>query len=87
MDIYVFIGMFLFLIFVYGFTSALDLLFRHDATFPKSVPVVGVRNEVLTTARASLRQLTNGISTLLEGYRQASNSILSFHFNRQIIAN
>lgn len=35
-----------------------------------SIPVVGLRNEWFQATRASLRQLTHGVTTLMDGYRQ-----------------
>ncbi|KAK4151733.1 cytochrome P450 [Chaetomidium leptoderma] len=52
-----------------GVILALQYLFRQEISFPKHVPVVGVRDEMFSVARASCRQLTNGMTTLLEGYR------------------
>ena len=52
--------------------SLLRKLLRHPVTFPKDIPIVGVRKQTLSVARASLRQLTNGIATLLEGYHEVS---------------
>lgn len=48
----------------------IDQLLDHSVTFPESIPVVGLRRELLKTVRASIRQLTDGVRTLLDGYRQ-----------------
>ena len=58
----------LILLAVYTFLSALRSL--QTATFPKSVPVMGPRAELFSITRASFRQITGGIGTLLEGYRR-----------------
>lgn len=45
----------------------------HDSVeYPLSIPVVGTRKEWFKSARASFRQLTNGIMTLSAGYSQVS---------------
>ena len=72
MEISILIQGSLLLLLSYAFTSALKLL-SHPVKFPKTIPVVGVRKQILSITRASLRQLTNGITTLLDGYHQASN--------------
>uniref|UniRef100_P9WEH0 Cytochrome P450 monooxygenase fsoD n=1 Tax=Humicola fuscoatra TaxID=112175 RepID=FSOD_HUMFU len=56
------------LFFYVGARAVLKCLFPRQTSFPKHVPVVGVRDEMLSITRASLRQLTNGITTLLDGY-------------------
>lgn len=40
-----------------------------------SIPVVGLRNEWFKVTRASLRQLTHGVTTLMDGYRQVRTNI------------
>ncbi|PYH94739.1 cytochrome P450 [Aspergillus ellipticus CBS 707.79] len=54
----------------------LYILFRLQqkapADFAESIPVVGLRNEVFKTARASFRQLLNGLKTITDGYREFS---------------
>ncbi|KAI0798747.1 cytochrome P450 [Xylaria sp. FL0064] len=52
----------------YSLLALLNKLLVHPAKFPKSVPVVGPRKQILSVARASLRQITGGIQTLLDGY-------------------
>lgn len=53
--------------------SPIIKIFRSNNTgFPPQFPIIGVRKEVFSVARASLRQLTGGIKTLLEGYRQVT---------------
>ena len=42
--------------------------------FPESVPVSGLRKEWFGLVRASLRQLTAGVSTLMDGYQKYSRS-------------
>lgn len=46
----------------------------HSVEFPESIPVVGLREEVFKTTRASFRQLTDGIRTLSEGYHQVPST-------------
>ncbi|XXH04100.1 hypothetical protein Hte_010511 [Hypoxylon texense] len=46
------------------------LVSKDPAAFPKEIPISGLRNEILRVTRASLRQLTDGMSTLLEGYQK-----------------
>lgn len=46
------------------------LLSKDPAAFSKDIPIIGLRNEVLRGVRASFRQLTDGMSTLMEGYRK-----------------
>lgn len=41
---------------------------RTAITFPASIPLIGVRNEVLSKPRAWIRELTAGLTTLHEGY-------------------
>lgn len=41
--------------------------------FPAGVPVSGMRKEWFALIRASMRQLTAGVSTLLDGYQKVSN--------------
>lgn len=48
------------------------LFLRDSAAFPDDIPISGLRNEVFRVVRASLRQLTDGMSTLMEGYRKYS---------------
>lgn len=48
-------------------------LFSHSVKFPESIPVVGLRTQWFKSTRASFRQLTDGIRTLAEGYRQVIN--------------
>lgn len=40
-----------------------------------SIPVVGLRNEWFKVTRASFRQLTHGVTTLMDGYRQVCKPI------------
>lgn len=40
--------------------------------YPTSIPLVGTRKEWFRSARASFRQLRNGITTLSAGYSQVS---------------
>ncbi|KAL8823103.1 MAG: hypothetical protein Q9191_006174 [Dirinaria sp. TL-2023a] len=69
MEILTLISGSLLLLVFYRFTSTLKLL-RNQVTFPETIPIVGVQKQFLSIARASLRQLTNGITTLLDGYSQ-----------------
>ncbi|KAI0413446.1 cytochrome P450 [Xylaria grammica] len=52
----------------YGLFALLYKLLLHPVNFPKSVPVVGPRKQALSILRASFRQITGGIRTLLDGY-------------------
>ena len=79
MDLPTLIRVLLVLIAVYGIGGTLKNYLKATATFSKDIPVVGVRRQFLSIARASLRQLTNGATTLLDGYRQASNISLLSH--------
>lgn len=53
---------------LYGLFVVLSKLLRHPVKFPESVPVIGPRKQALSIARASIRQITGGIKTLLDGY-------------------
>lgn len=44
--------------------------YNPSVTFAESIPVVGLRKQSFKTVRASFRQLTDGMRTLLDGYRQ-----------------
>ncbi|MCJ1251308.1 hypothetical protein MMC30_008540 [Trapelia coarctata] len=70
METSIFVRVSVLLLFLYRFTYALKRVLRHSAIFPEYVPIVGVRKQVLSIPRASFRQLTNGITTLLDGYHQ-----------------
>lgn len=59
-----------FLLTYYGMVRLLGNLGTTSIQFPKDIDVVGPRKEVLSVARASLRQIFGGISTLLEGYQK-----------------
>ncbi|KAI1347470.1 cytochrome P450 [Xylaria sp. FL0043] len=52
----------------YSLLALLNKLLVHPTTFPKCFPVVGPRKQILSVVRASLRQITRGIQTLLDGY-------------------
>lgn len=41
---------------------------RTAMNFPASIPLIGVRTEVLSKPRAWIRELTAGLATLHEGY-------------------
>ena len=64
-------------LFVYGLVSVARQLLKHAVIFPETIAIVGVRKEFFSIARASLRQLTGGITTLLSGYSQVNNMPLS----------
>lgn len=55
--------------FSYVFVSQ---LFNRSVKFPESIPVVGLRKEWFKTTRASFRQLSDGMRTLADGYRQVT---------------
>ena len=80
MDISVLIRLLFLLLLLQGLATLLKRLLRPPVTFPSSIPIVGVRKQFLSTARASLRQLTNGITTLLEGYRKVPRHPLFSHY-------
>ncbi|KUI64054.1 Fumitremorgin C monooxygenase [Cytospora mali] len=54
----------------YGIVKLLGNLRASSIQFPEDIDVVGPRKEFLSVARASLRQIFGGISTLLEGYQK-----------------
>lgn len=56
----------------------LNHLLDDSVTYPVSIPVVGTRKELFRSARASFRQLTNGITTLTTGYSKYSKCGLPF---------
>lgn len=59
------------------------LFLRDSAAFPDDIPISGLRNEVFRVVRASLRQLTDGMSTLMEGYRKVRE--LYMWLNKELI--
>lgn len=54
----------------YGMVTLLGKLGTSSIQFSEDIDVVGPRKEFLSVARASLRQIFGGISTLLEGYQK-----------------
>lgn len=48
--------------------TSIVFYWRIAISIPASIPVVGVRNEVLSKTRAWIRELTAGLATLHEGY-------------------
>ncbi|KAI4221182.1 MAG: hypothetical protein L6R36_007082 [Xanthoria steineri] len=52
-----------------------------SVTYPTSIPIVGIRQEWFSSARASFRQLTDGISTLSTGYKLHSKCGRPFLLN------
>lgn len=50
-------------------------LLSQPVKFPESIPVVGLRKQWFKTTRASYRQLTDGIRTQAEGYRQVISTM------------
>ena len=59
-------------IFSYFFVSH---LFDCSVKFPESIAVVALRKQWFPIIRASFRQLTDGMKTLTEGYRQVVNTM------------
>ncbi|KAI1382458.1 cytochrome P450 [Hypoxylon crocopeplum] len=47
-------------------------LSNNSSVLPENVPISGLRNELFKVTRVSFRQLTNGVSTLLDGYKKYS---------------
>ena len=60
--------------FVFLVSNLAIALFCRSVAFPESIPVVGIRKQVFKSARASFRQLTDGIAVLSSGYRQVSST-------------
>lgn len=58
-------------VFVFLFLQLVVTHFLHrPVKYPNSIPIVGTREQWFKSARASFRQLTNGIATLSAGYSQ-----------------
>ncbi|KAL8672928.1 MAG: hypothetical protein Q9168_002634 [Polycauliona sp. 1 TL-2023] len=60
---------------------AVRQLLLQTVSYPTSIPVVGTREEWFSSARASFRQLTHGISTLSVGYKLHSKHGRPFLLN------
>lgn len=50
-------------------------------SFPREVPVSGLRQEWFALIRASMRQLTTSVSTLMDGYQKVVPASYLFHFS------